>query len=408
MRILQKEGNDFKDVKKSLYAISLMILFWSLFDNVVQYITPILLSDQGMSNTLIGIIIASSSVFGAVFDFLVYRLFKNTTFRRIFLMMFIVCAAFALTLFDAKSIWLYIVLMAIWGLYVDISNFGVFDFVGRMIKENEHSQSFGVINVFIAVGTLLAPIIIGIISSDSNNIKTFALLWLSIGVSFIFYIILLFLTNKHTENIKKTERKKKKKNAFFELKLLLKLTRTMLSPLIITLFIYIIDAFFWTLAPLYAESNMKNFGNFFLVAYSLPPLIIGWFVGNFTKRFGKKKTAIFGIMIGSLILASISFIANPIMMIAVTFIASCFIVIAIPSINGAYADYISEANYVEGEIEALEDFSYNLGYILGPLIAGILSDLIGIGKSFSVLGIAGFFVALVLIKVTPKEIKIKV
>ena len=60
-----------------------------------------------------------------------------------------------------------------------------------------------------------------------------------------------------------------------------------------------------------------------------------------------------------------------------------------------------------GEIEALEDFSFNLGYVIGPISAGILSDMIGITGAFTALGMTGFVVAIILIKVTPKSIRIK-
>jgi MFS family permease len=112
-------------------------------------------------------------------------------------------------------------------------------------------------------------------------------------------------------------------------------------------------------------------------------------------------------MIGSAILCFISIVHDPVMIIALTFLASCFLGIALPSINGAYADYISEASYVEGEIEALEDFSFNLGYIIGPLSAGIISDVLGITSAFTVLGVAGFTVALILFRITPRKITIR-
>jgi len=78
-----------------------------------------------------------------------------------------------------------------------------------------------------------------------------------------------------------------------------------------------------------------------------------------------------------------------------------------PAINGAYADYINEAGRVENEINGLEDFFTNIGYVAGPMIAGFLVDLIGNTLTFSVLGVFGALSAVVLLVVTPKSFKIK-
>jgi MFS family permease len=141
----------------------------------------------------------------------------------------------------------------------------------------------------------------------------------------------------------------------------------------------------------------------FLAAYTLPALLIGWFIGPLTKRFGKKRTAFSGMLIGSLILSFFSFSPGPVFTILIVFSASLFISCSLPAINSAYADYISEASVVEGEVEGLEDFSFNIGYVLGPVCAGILADYTGIDYAFSLLGFCG----VVLLLTTPKSINIR-
>lgn len=169
-----------------------------------------------------------------------------------------------------------------------------------------------------------------------------------------------------------------------------------------------LEAFFWTLAPLYAKSSsLKTFGGLFLTAYALPALFVGWFVGYFTERFGKKRTAFMGVLIGSFILSFFAFVPNFTMSILVVFIAMFFISTSLPAINSAYADYISKTPQVEGEIEGLEDFAFNIGYVAGPLSAGILADLFSIPVAFSVLGVIGVILAVILLSVTPRHINIR-
>jgi MFS family permease len=110
---------------------------------------------------------------------------------------------------------------------------------------------------------------------------------------------------------------------------------------------------------------------------------------------------------GSLILSSFFLIKSPILAIFVVFIASIFINMAYPAVNSSYADYICDAPQVDGEIEGLEDFFVNTGYIFGPLVAGILAEILNIPTAFSILGLIGALLAIVLLVASPKHIIIK-
>jgi MFS family permease len=135
-------------------------------------------------------------------------------------------------------------------------------------------------------------------------------------------------------------------------------------------------------------------------------MIAGFVVGNVANKFGKKKTAFVSLIIGSLVLIYMTLFSNFLIVTGMAFLAACFIAISWPSINGAYADYISETIKYEKEIEGIEDFATNFGYTIGPMLAGFLADRVGNIPSFAFLGFAGIIVGLVLFKITPKEIKV--
>jgi MFS family permease len=182
----------------------------------------------------------------------------------------------------------------------------------------------------------------------------------------------------------------------------------MAPVLLVTFFLAFIESFFWTLAPLYIEEmDAGKLGGLFLSAYILPALFMGWFVGDLTKYFGKKRTALFGILFGSFILVFFNFFSLIIINTLIVFLAACFISVALPSINAAYADYISEAPQVDEEIEGVEDFSFNFGYVAGPVLAGLLADSVGISLTFSILGVLGVLLSLVVFVIVPKNIIIK-
>ena len=99
---------------------------------------------------------------------------------------------------------------------------------------------------------------------------------------------------------------------------------------------------------------------------------------------------------------------NFILVTLFVFIASFCFAISWPSINGAYADYISESEHFEKEIEGLEDFSMNLGYTIGPMMAGFLADRAGNLQSFALFAVAGAVLSLGLFLFAPKTITVKV
>lgn len=384
---------------------ALVILFWAIFDGIVSYITPLLIQQQGFSNSAIGLIIGFSSVAGAAFDFFIYKVFKNTNFRRIILVMFAICFIYPLLLWQAKSVWLFLFAMAIWGIYYDLYGFGTFDFVAKYIKRKNNSSSFGIIQVFKSLGNIIGPLVVGYIIVKNVDWRPFVFSWVALLIGFVFFIYLLIIMRKQRAIDNLPAQQTSPRNMFTQFRLWNKLGGLLRPVLIMAFYYHIIDAFFWTLIPLYAEStNYQQFGGLFLAAYSLPALVAGWFVGSATKKFGKKRTAYASLLTGSLILSSFFFIQNPIVLIVSVFLASCFIKLTHPAINSSFADYINDAPQVEVEIEGLEDFSSNVGYIVGPILAGVLADLFGIQAAFGVLGLVGALLALVLLVFGPKHI----
>ena len=407
-----KIKNKFQSIKylSPIFLFSLAVFFWTLFDSILMYVVPLLMEERGLSISVIGLVIGTSSMSGALFDFFICKFIRNTDFRRVFLLMFFVCALYPFLLLGAETLGLFLIAMAVWGIYFDLYGFGVFNFIGRYAEKEKHASNFGIVQMFRSLGGVLAPIIAGVLVSRSIDFKPFLLSWIFLGFGFIFFIILLSVMEKNKiKNQVKCNKNSRRKNLSIEINLWKKLSKAMGSVLAITFFLAFVESFFWTLAPLYvAEMRVGMFGGLFLTAYVFPALFMGWFVGSLAKRFGKKRTALFGILFGCIVLSFFSFSSNIIISTVVVFLAACFLSTALPAINAAYADYISEAPQVDEEIEGVEDFSFNFGYIFGPISAGILADFMGIPITFTILGLTGVLLVTVVSLIMPKEINIRV
>lgn len=384
---------------KILYSFSLLIFFWAIFDALISYITPLIMTQSGLTETAMGLILSSSSVFGAIFDLGLSRVLQNTNFRRIFLFMFLVCFIQPLLLWQAKGIPLFIVAMATWGLYYDFSNFGTFDFVGRQVKEDEHISGFGIIEVFRGLGYLIGPILAGILVVDLVDIKAFGAAWIFLAFGFVFYLVMLLLLKKEKKEYI-TEIHLKPADFIQKITIWRRIGKKIFPVLFLTSLFFIYDSFFWTIGPLYIEglSDKGIFSGSILTAYTLPALILGFFVGTLVKKIGKRRSVFIPLLLGFLVLVLLPFVQSVILVSLVIFVSSFLTTISLTTIRGVYADLIHQVPKEETDIEALGDFSTNIGYVLGPMTAGFMADKIGNAYPFAILGVFGFIVTLWLYK----------
>lgn len=385
-----------------------MLFFYALFDGLLAFILPIQITSLGFSKSQMGLIIGSSNIFGALFDFVLAKFITNTSYRRLYLIVFGLCFVYPLLLWSSKTIPLFMISMAVWGLYGDLNLYATFDFVSRRSKPQDHCKSFGVIGIFRSLGYLIAPIIAGLIIAETIDFFPYSLSLSFVLVSVFFLLILLQFSPKKDSPEYDHKARYRHFNFFKEFTLLRKVAQILFPVLIFNITLYIFDATFWTIGPLFSESfsNFRNFGGLFMAAYTLPVLLVNWFVNPITNKFGKKKTAYISFLLGCVLLIPIGFIKEPLLIICLTFISSLFNSLAWPAIDGAYADYISESRSYQKEIISLTDFTCNLGYIIGPITAGLMADLIGNQNVFMALGVGSVFVVLMLILITPKHINV--
>ncbi|MFA5049457.1 MAG: MFS transporter [Candidatus Micrarchaeia archaeon] len=392
---------------KLISTFGLMILFVLLFDGIIMYLLPLVITEQGFSKTLLGIIFATAAISGAFFDFTIYKIFKTSFFRRLFIVMFAVCFLYLFTVWNANSFFLFVCAMAMWGFYYDLKNFATLDFVSRYYENKELSSKFGILQIFQSIGYLLAPLITGFLIIESVGWEPFALALVFLSISLFFFILLLIEVRNKKQYIPSNETRRKR-SILEDFNILGKTGKLIFPLLCLACFATIFDSFFMTLGPIVAENlDLEPFDGLFMVAYYLPLVFIGGFIGNITNKFGEKKTALFGLLIGALILSTLFFFENPIFIILIVFISSCFTCMKTPVIQSIYAHCIHEAPKSKKEVQELGDFFSNCGYIVGPVIAGLIADNFGALETFSFLGCIGIVFAIILFIFIPEKTSLK-
>jgi MFS family permease len=388
----------------TLYVFAAVIFFWAVFDGLMGFITPLVIAERGISDAMLGFIIGTSSIAGLIFDLLLTNLMPRMNYRRIFAFMFLIAALFPLVMWVSETALLFVLGMVIWGMYYDLYRLGTYDFLSRRRSSRSRASSFGVVAAFAASGYFLAPLIAGFLIDDTVGGLPFVATYIFLGLALALYVGLLTTHQEHEVH--------QNPGSGFDLRRQLhiwtRLGRRLLPVLLVTLTLNIIAAFYWTIGPLLA-SSLESLGaleGLFMSAVLLPALLVGGFVGTLTDRFGQKRTAVASLFLGSLFVLGIGFAESAYVLLLLAFVSSFFFALSFPAMSGAYADYVAEARPIATEITTIEDAFTNMGYIIGPIAAGLISEFAGYQYAFTALGVYGAVIALIIWRMMPQHINV--
>lgn len=389
--------------KSRLFSAGMMVFFFVIFDGILMYLAPIIITGAGISESLMGLIIGSSSIAGMIFDFILIRVLKVTHYRRIFLFMFLLAVLFPLFLFGWTTVAIYLIAMAVWGFYYDFFNIGTIDFVERTGNIKEQTSDFGILSSFQGSGYLLAPfagsLLLLLLHPGPRMLLALAA---PLTIAFLFYLIIALHPVAEKSEYGGVVRKSPL-SFFTEMDLWKKVWKLLFPILLLTLTINLVDAAIWTFGPIFSEYIGKTHGisgGIFMTAYALPPILVGWIVGRIAKKFGNAYTAQGAIALGSAVLILVGFVAAPVWLVGLIFATSFFFSIGWPSINAVYTEYIEKMTPRRKEVETLQDLFTNIGDTGGPIVGGYFAQYLGFRHSFIALGVLGAITAIILFVLT--------
>ncbi len=393
----------FKTKHRLVLVLALMIFFFMVCDGIVGFFVPIAISDMGLNHLQTGILIGSSSFAGLLFDQFLLRVIKQPHFRRLYLYMFLFAVLLPLIIWKSSSVVLFLLGMTVWGVYYDLFNCGTMDFVGRYSKKTDHTKDFGIIAVFFSLAYFLAPLIASSFTDERVHGTPFIVAYLFLAVAFSLFLFLKKATNKklshalpeQTVLIKKTDR-----IGFF------RVVRILLPILLVSMIMNIVESTYWTIAPQieHIEGFSYNFGGILMSLHQMPILFIGWFAGKLSEKHSKKHVAFLALMMGSLFLTSFFFIHHPYLILLVNVLASCCFAFVWPMINALYAGQDIQTPEHETQIETAHDSFTNIGYIIGPVIGGLIAQLAGPLQTFAWIGVIGVVLSTFLFITTPRHL----
>ncbi|MEK9179412.1 MAG: MFS transporter, partial [Patescibacteria group bacterium] len=190
-----------------LYLGASVFFFWAIFDGIVSYAAPVLIEKTGVSHFVMGLVFASSSFFGGLLDIVLSEHLRTSHYRRVLFYMLLFSFAATIFLFQ-QSLFMLMIAMLLWGVYYDLSTFASYDFIARRIPREEYASSFGIIDAFISLAYVIAPLLIGSVLDQLLTWKPLGISWFVLGAAFALYLVLVSVTKKNKDKVHFREKEK--------------------------------------------------------------------------------------------------------------------------------------------------------------------------------------------------------
>lgn len=380
-----------------------LLFFIFLADGILSDWIPAYMQNSLGSPLIMGWVMAFSSVVGLGADILFPQLLRGVTVKVLLVLSIISAILFSGSLL--LTTWfpillVFLISMAIWGVFYEFLGFANQQFVVETAGVNERSKVWAMMGIFKNLAYFLGPII-GTWILAAKGDRTVVLV--ASGLTLVAYVVFGLL--KIPE--KKVEIEVKEINLLKEISYWRVLFVHVWPMILASLFLGILDATFWTTGTVLSENLAKQnwWGGFFLPMYMFPPLFVGLIVMKWGISTGKKKWAEIFMLLAGLILAGLALSDNVPLMIIIVFLSSTMLSVAYPLIDAVYSDVLARLGHERKHLIGLSSSVISLAYIIGPIIAGALATEVGEKMTFVVMGGLLAVISIILLAVTPRKLR---
>lgn len=380
-----------------------VLFFVYLSDAILSDFTPGYIQGRLGGSMMMGIIMSFSSVVGFGADLIFPQLLKATTVKKLVALAIVSSVGFSLSLLFSTwwpMVVMFLVAMAIWGVYYELLGFANQQFVSETVTVPMRSAVWAVLGVFKSMAYFLGPILSGYLMVSGER----TLLMVTLGLS-VLGLVAFFLARMSS---KKVDVEVEHINIFREIGHWRVLFAHVWPVVLVSLMLGLIDATFWTTGTVWTDklAGVNRFGGMFLSFYMLPTFFVGFVVARMGIYEHKKKIAEISLLIGSLLLMAIGISGAVWWQLTVVLLSSAFLAAAWPLTDAVYTDIVARMGRERKHLIGLSNSTTSLAYIIGPLLAGGLGAIAGEMVTFVAIGGVVAIIAAILIFITPKKLKL--
>jgi MFS family permease len=388
--------------KLLLFSLTLFLL--RIADGIISFWAPNQIQNILNNSLYMGLVVSFQSVVGLSADLIFPRLLGTTKARYLVLGAILVSASTSLFLFSTTIrpfILIILLTMALWGIYYELLGFANYQFIGSTIPRTMRSGAWAINGVFISLAYFIGPLI-GAEFLDRGYLTTEIIILLFLAGSLI---LLLLHRNSHDG---KVQIDLKDVNPVAELKHWLTLSEHIWPAIVISILLGFIESTFWTTGAVWTIklSQIDRWGALFLPLSQLPAIFLGLIIARWGIYKGKKILCEKFLIVAGIFLAGLALSATVAWQLTMVFLASIAIAICYPLIEGVNSDLVARMGKEKNEVIGLTSSVLNISYIIWPPVAGLIALFVGERLTFSVVGVLTILVAVVLLFITPKKLRL--
>lgn len=370
----------------------------------MSYMVPVFISDHLSKPSLMGIVMAVSSLAAIVFDTIFGEKLRGKNYKFYLWWTFVFAAAFPLAFLILPPLIPFLILsMIIWGIYYELIQFSNYHFIHAFMSPGQHVSSWSTLSTFKSTAYLLGPIMAEYLIDKSNKIPFIGTLGIIVAGLFAFMVFISVFGKKgRSEPIPSMRHTAHGYRTLFIL-------MSKIWPIWLFVFALVfVDATFWSIGAILSEKLRAThpLGGFLLVLYMLPALFVSFLADKASRPFGKKRISFLVGILSGVLLGIGGFVYNVNLFLLLILLSSVFTALATPEIQAVFEDYIVRLGPYGNDMIALDRSAVNLAYVLGPAISVSLGSIIGDQKTFGLTGILLAITSAIALVIVPRKIRL--
>jgi MFS family permease len=354
-----------------LYSRSFIIMAFSNLFTVSSFgcffLFPLFITSRGGSKADIGIIMGASAMASVLcrpsISAMVDRIGRRSSYAIGCIMMSFLPLIYLC--FEGRIPEIYLPLLTIrflHGIGLAICFTSAFTFIADIIPPSRLNEGIGMFGITGLVGMALGPATAEVIIRELGFPIFFAT---ASGIAIVGFLLQLLLPESYVKSSQEPDR------SFFNV---LKMPRILTVALLALLFGFGLAASGSFVAPFAADKHLP-FVTFYFLAYTTSAVITRLSGGKLADRVGERRIVPYGFIIGSVGLASLSFLGGIPLLILSGLLSGCGHGLLFPSLNSlAIRD---EPSHIRGRITGIYTGGIDAGVFTGSVLLGFIGEWAG-------------------------------
>lgn len=386
-------------------GMAVILFFIYLADAILSDWVPAYMQDTTGSSVIMGLIMAFSSVIGFGADLVFPQLLKTMRVRWLLILAMVASLLFAGSLLIA-TIWpwilVFLVAMAVWGIYYEFLGFANQEYVAESVPTQGRAGAWAVIGVFRSLAYILGPLIGGWLVVRGEKVLVL------VSAVIVLLAYLLFMLFKLRDRGQNRQEEREHVHLWAEMSHWWALLKHVWPVILMSLVLGWIDSTFWTTGTVWTDvlAERHAWGGLFLSTYMLPSLFVGFVVAKWGVYKGKKKWAERFMILGGLVLATLALSGSVWWQLGIVLLSSVLFSFSFPLVEATYTDIIARMGREDKHMIGMASSTTSLAYVVGPILAGLISSQVGEQMTFAVVGVSTALISGVLLLVTPRKLRL--